>query len=202
MKRIIDIMASLFFLILFSPIIILTAIISFFVHGRKILFIQERIGRNCKKFNVIKFRTMTDERDQNGELLSDDDRQTSFGKFMRDYSLDELLQFINILKGDMSLVGPRPLMEKYIKNCNEIQLKRHDVRPGITGLAQVCGRNSISYDARFKYDLLYVKNARLLLDIRIIFMTVLVVLGRRNVTYNPEIERAYYPTAQHGMVTK
>ncbi|EDS71590.1 sugar transferase [Anaerofustis stercorihominis] len=171
-KRIIDFILSLCGIIILSPVLL---IVSFLVRvniGSPILFRQARPGLNGKIFMMYKFRTMTDERDENGELLDDGIRLTKFGKMLRSTSLDELPEMFNILKGDMSIVGPRPLLVKYLPLYNERQAHRHDVKPGLTGYAQVNGRNAISWEEKFELDIFYVNNASLLMDIFIFFKTI------------------------------
>ena len=170
-KRTFDIVAALGGLIVLFPIIIIVAILIRFKLGSPIFFKQERVGKDNKIFKMIKFRSMTDQKDSNGNLLSNEERLTSFGKKIRALSLDELPELLNILKGDMSLMGPRPLPTKYLPIYNQEQLKRHYVLPGLTGLAQVSGRNSISWTKRFELDVHYVENWSLLLDIKIFFLT-------------------------------
>lgn len=170
-KRTFDIVAALGGLIVLFPIIIIVAILIRFKLGSPIFFKQERVGKDNKIFKMIKFRSMTDQKDSNGNLLSNEERLTSFGKKIRALSLDELPELLNILKGDMSLIGPRPLPTKYLPIYNQEQLKRHYVLPGLTGLAQVSGRNSISWTKRFELDVHYVENWSLLLDIKIFFLT-------------------------------
>ena len=172
MKRLIDFIGSFLLIIVLFPIICLTALLISQKIGSPVLFKQERPGLNGETFFVKKFRSMTDERDENGELLSDDIRLTPFGKVIRKLSLDELPQLWNVLKGDMSFVGPRPLLVEYLPLYNERQAKRHNVRPGITGWAQVNGRNAISWDEKFKLDVWYVENQSFWLDMKILFMTV------------------------------
>lgn len=172
MKRIIDTIVSLSMLIVLSWIILIVAFLVRTKLGSPIIFTQPRPGRNGKVFNVYKFRTMTDERDHNGELLPDSIRLTKFGQLLRKLSLDELPQLFNVLKGDMSFVGPRPLLVEYLPLYNERQAHRHDVRPGITGWAQVNGRNAISWEQKFEYDVWYVENHSLLLDFKILLLTV------------------------------
>lgn len=172
MKRLVDFIGSFLLLILLFPIICIAAFLIRQKIGSPILFKQERPGLHGKSFFVYKFRSMTDERDENGELLSDDLRLTSFGKVIRKLSLDELPQLWNVLKGDMSFVGPRPLLVEYLRLYNERQAKRHNIRPGITGWAQVNGRNAISWEEKFELDVWYVENRSFWLDIKILFMTV------------------------------
>lgn len=185
-KRLIDFFASLVVLIVFSPFIILIALILAYVNKGKPFFFQQRPGKDEKPIYIIKFKSMTDERDADGKLLPDVQRMTKAGAFVRKYSLDELPQFINVLKGDMSMVGPRPLLYKYIPLYSEEQKKRHLVRPGITGWAQVNGRNSISWTEKFKLDVYYVQHLSFMLDIKILFLTVLKVLKREGVNQTDE----------------
>lgn len=181
-KRLLDFMVAFVALICLSPIIIGVAIWLHFANkGAGAFFVQERPGKNEKIFKVIKFKTMTDERDANGNLLSDADRLTPVGKVVRSLSLDELPQLINVLIGDMSLVGPRPLLVKYLPLYNDEQKRRHEVRPGITGWAQVHGRNLLKLSKKFEYDVWYVDHVSFLLDLRIIFMTVLNVVSRKDI---------------------
>ncbi|RSK33782.1 sugar transferase [Bhargavaea beijingensis] len=175
LKRMFDATVSLVALIGLFPIILLTALLIRVKLGSPVIFKQQRPGLMAKPFNVFKFRTMTDERDESGELLSDKVRLTSFGKFIRKLSLDELPQLWNVFRGDMSFVGPRPLLMEYLPLYNEHQARRHEVRPGITGWAQVNGRNAISWEQKFDYDVWYVDNQSFWLDIKILFMTVLKV---------------------------
>lgn len=186
-KRAIDIVASGGALIVFSPIIGCTALWLHFANkGAGAFFLQERPGKNAGIFKVIKFKTMTDERDETGKLLPDNKRLTRVGRFVRSTSLDELPQLLNVLKGDMSLIGPRPLMVKYLSLYNHEQARRHEVRPGITGWAQVNGRNNISWKKKFEYDIYYVDNMSFLLDCRIIVKTVLKVVKRSGISKDGE----------------
>lgn len=185
-KRLTDIVISLILLLIFSPIIIFAAVVLYFQNKGKILFIQDRPGKNEVIFKILKFKTMTDERDSNGILLPDNLRITALGQLIRKLSIDELPQLINVLKGDMSLIGPRPLLVRYLPLYNDQQRKRHLVRPGITGLAQVMGRNSLSWKEKFEYDCSYVENLSFALDIRIAFLTVLKVLKREGVNQSDE----------------
>lgn len=180
-KRGIDFFGALVALVLLSPVFCVLCILVRIKLGSPVLFKQKRPGKNGKVFTLYKFRTMTDECDENGELLPDEVRLTKFGKLMRSLSLDELPEFINILKGDMSFVGPRPLLVEYLELYNERQAMRHNVRPGLTGLAQANGRNLLTWEDRFEYDVEYVENLSLLLDIKIIFKTVLGVVKREGI---------------------
>lgn len=180
-KRGIDFLGALVALVLLSPVFCVLCILVRIKLGSPVLFKQKRPGKNGKVFILYKFRTMTDERDENGELLPDEVRLTKFGKLMRSLSLDELPEFINILKGDMSFVGPRPLLVEYLELYSERQAMRHNVRPGLTGLAQANGRNLLTWEDRFEYDVNYVENLSFLLDIKIIFKTVLGVVKREGI---------------------
>ncbi|HEG3102609.1 TPA: undecaprenyl phosphate N,N'-diacetylbacillosamine 1-phosphate transferase [Campylobacter coli] len=180
-KRIFDFVLALFLLVLFSPLILITALLLKITQG-SVIFTQNRPGLNEKIFKIYKFKTMSDERDEKGELLSDELRLKAFGKIVRSLSLDELLQLFNVLKGDMSFVGPRPLLVEYLPLYNEEQKLRHKVRPGITGWAQVNGRNAVSWQKKFELDVYYVKNISFLLDLKIMFLTALKVLKRSGVS--------------------
>ena len=181
-KRLVDVILSIFSLIVLSPILLVVAILVRIKLGKPIIFKQERPGKNEKIFCLYKFRTMTDEKDEEGNLKPDNVRLTSFGKKLRSTSLDELPELFNILKGHMSIVGPRPLLPKYLPLYNERQKHRHDVRPGFTGLAQVMGRNTISWDEKFEWDVFYVHNISLILDIRIILKTVGIVIKKEGIS--------------------
>ncbi len=180
-KRIFDLCLTVPAVIVLSPVMGVTAILVAVKLGRPVLFVQERPGYKEQIFKMYKFRSMTDERDGNGELLPPDDRLTPFGKKLRSTSLDELPELLNVIKGDMSLVGPRPLLIRYLPRYNERQRKRHDVKPGITGLAQVNGRNSISWEEKFEYDVQYVENFSLKEDLHILFATVFKVFRREGI---------------------
>ena len=181
-KRLIDFLLSLLGIILLSPILlILTALGAVKMKGNP-FFTQKRPGKNEKIFKLIKFRTMTNEKDQNGELLPDEDRLIPYGKFLRSTSLDELPELFNILKGDMAIVGPRPLLVKYLPWYTEEQRHRHDVRPGLTGYAQAHGRNAVSWDDKFKMDLDYIRNITFTGDIRILLDTVRAVLKHEGIS--------------------
>lgn len=177
-KRFIDIIISGVGLIILSPVLLILCILVRAKLGSPVLFTQERPGKDEKIFKLYKFRSMTDERDENGELLPDEVRLTRFGKLLRSTSLDELPELLNILKGDMSLIGPRPLLVRYLPYYTEEERHRHDVRPGLTGLAQVNGRNALGWEGRFSYDLQYVKNLSFGMDIKVLGMTVGKVLKR------------------------
>ena len=181
-KRLLDILLSLIGFILLCWLYLILFILVRVKLGSPVLFRQQRPGKNEKIFTLYKFRTMTDARDENGNLLPDEVRLTAFGKMLRSTSLDELPELFNILKGDMSLIGPRPLLVKYLPLYNEEQKHRHDVRPGLTGLAQVNGRNAISWEKKFEYDVEYVRNLSFLLDCRILLQTVKAVVQREGIS--------------------
>ena len=180
-KRIMDICGSLAGLIILSPILLVVAIIVRLTMGSPIIFTQIRPGLNQKPFKIMKFRSMKNAVDASGKPLSDEQRLTKFGEIMRSLSLDELPQLINILNGEMSIVGPRPLLFDFFPYYSEIEMRRHEVKPGITGLAQVNGRNNLNWDDRLKMDIEYVDNWSIPLDIKIIFKTILVVIKRDGV---------------------
>lgn len=181
-KRLLDIFLSGIALILLSPVLLVVAILVRTKLGSPVLFKQERPGKDEKIFTLYKFRTMTSERDDNGELLPDEVRLTPFGKMLRSTSLDELPELINIFKGEMSIVGPRPLLVKYLPLYNDEQKHRHDVRPGLTGLAQINGRNAITWEQKFEYDVEYVNNLSFALDCKIFWGTVSAVLKREGIS--------------------
>ena len=182
-KRFFDIIISFTALICLSPLFIIVTIWLHFANkGAGAFFLQERPGKNAKIFKIIKYKTMTDKRDANGNLLPDAERLTKVGRFVRSTSIDELPQLINVLKGDMSLIGPRPLLIEYLPLYSATQARRHEVRPGITGWAQVNGRNAISWQKRFELDVWYVDNLSLLTDIKIILITIKKVLYRSNIS--------------------
>ncbi|WP_419876415.1 sugar transferase [Candidatus Pristimantibacillus sp. PTI5] len=182
MKRMFDLIISCLLLLVLSPVIAMTAILVRFKLGSPILFKQQRPGLHGVPFYVYKFRTMTSEKDSLGNLLPDHLRLTAFGSLMRKFSLDELLQLVNVIKGELSLIGPRPLLMEYLPLYNEQQAKRHLVRPGITGWAQIHGRNAVSWEARFEHDVWYVENQSFLLDIKILLLTVKKVLKSEGVS--------------------
>ncbi|WP_343224466.1 sugar transferase [Paenibacillus sp. ACRRX] len=185
MKRCFDITVASILLLLLSPIMLLTALFVRIRIGNPIWFLQERPGKEMKSFHLYKFRTMTDARDSNGDLLPDESRLTKAGIFLRRLSLDELPQLINVLKGDMSLVGPRPLLVRYNPYYTSKELTRFKVRPGITGLAQISGRNMLSWEERFELDAHYVEHWSFLVDIRILWLTVIHVFARKDVAIYP-----------------
>ncbi|MGN7938757.1 sugar transferase [Virgibacillus sp. 6R] len=181
-KRPMDFILSLIAIILLSPVFVIVAILVRIKLGSPVLFKQRRPGLNEKIFMMYKFRTMTDERDETGELLPDEVRLTKFGKFLRSTSLDELPELFNILKGDMSIIGPRPLLVQYLTLYNNHQKRRHEVRPGLSGLAQVSGRNAISWEEKFNLDIEYVDNVSFKGDWKIIFMTIMKVFVREGIS--------------------
>lgn len=185
-KRILDFVLSFILLVVLAPLIVLVGVLLKAVLGA-VLFKQERPGLNERIFTLYKFKTMSDERDENGALKADEFRLKPFGKLVRSLSLDELPQLFNVLKGDMSLVGPRPLLVKYLPLYNERQKHRHDVRPGITGWAQVNGRNNISWAQKFEYDVYYVEHCSFLFDLKILWLTLLRVVQRSGVSKNGSV---------------
>ncbi len=184
-KRIVDILIALMGLLLLSPIFILVTIGLYIANQGKPFFFQKRPGRNERIFSIIKFKTMNDKKDSEGNLLPDADRLTTIGGFVRKTSLDEIPQLINVLKGDMSLIGPRPLLISYLELYDDFEKQRHLVRPGITGWAQVNGRNAISWTKKFELDVYYVKNISFLLDCKIVFLTVKNVLSSKDISIVP-----------------
>lgn len=182
LKREFDIIISLLGLIITLPLIIIACILLSFLYKRfNPFFVQSRPGKDGKLFNVIKFKTMSDKKDLNGHLLPDKDRITPIGKFIRATSIDEIPQLFNVLKGDMSLIGPRPLLVEYLPLYSKEQLRRHEVRPGITGWAQVNGRNAISWQQKFEYDVWYIDNISFFLDMKILFLTLKKVIKRSDI---------------------
>lgn len=182
LKSLFDFITALVGLIVLSPLFILVTVSLFFANQGKPFFFQIRPGKNEKIFKIIKFKTMNDKKDSDGNLLPDADRLTKIGNFVRKTSLDEIPQLINVLKGDMSLIGPRPLLPEYLPLYNESQRRRHEVKPGITGWAQVNGRNAISWKQKFEYDVWYVENVSFLLDCKIVFLTIKKVFKREGIT--------------------
>ena len=186
MKRLMDILGAMAGLLLLAPVIVLLSLLVRIKLGSPVLFRQTRPGRAGQAFQMAKFRTMTDARDANGELLPDAERLTGFGQFLRSSSLDELPELWNVLKGDMSLVGPRPLLMEYLPLYTERQARRHVVRPGITGWAQINGRNALTWEEKFELDVWYIENRTLWLDIKIIFLTVWKVVKRDDINQDGE----------------
>jgi lipopolysaccharide/colanic/teichoic acid biosynthesis glycosyltransferase len=191
-KRVIDIFLSGFALLILSPLFILLAIMVRVKLGSPVFFKQQRPGKNEKVFTMYKFRTMTDEKDEEGNLLPDEKRLTRFGKFLRATSLDELPEIWNIFKGDMSIVGPRPLLVQYLPLYNEFQKRRHEVKPGLTGHAQVSGRNAISWDEKFKKDIEYIDNISFWLDVKIFFKTIKKVLKKDDISQEGQATMEYF----------
>ena len=181
-KRLLDIVISLCGIIVLSPVYLILAVLVRTKLGTPVIFKQERPGKDEKIFHLYKFRSMTEERDENGNLLPDEVRLTPFGKKLRSTSLDELPELLNILKGEMSIIGPRPLLVRYLPRYNEFQRHRHDVRPGLTGLAQINGRNAITWEKKFEYDVEYVNRLSFALDVRIFMDTVRAVLKREGIS--------------------
>ena len=186
-KPLFDRLLALILILVFLPIMIIVALLIYLWDGRPIIFTQPRPGLNGKIFNIFKFRTMTNEKDEDGNFLSDEKRLKGIGKFIRSTSLDELPQLLNVLKGDMSFIGPRPLLVEYLPLYNKRQKKRHDVKPGITGWAQVNGRNAISWEEKFEYDVWYVENQSFWLDFKILWLTFLKVVKRDGISSNTSV---------------
>lgn len=186
-KRFFDFFSALILLIVFAPILMGLIFISWRVLKRPVFFIQERIGYQEIPFKLLKFRTMKNDRDENGNLLPDEVRLTTYGTFLRKYSLDELPTLINVLKGDMSLVGPRPLLPEYLPHYTPEQRQRHLVKPGITGLAQVKGRNTLSWEDKFAYDIAYVNHHNLWVDLKILFLTISTVFFAKNINHQGHV---------------
>ena len=191
-KRLLDITISLIALIFLLPLMLLIYLLVIINLGSPAFFLQERVGKDNKIFKMIKFRTMKNSIDKNGNLLSDNERVTKFGSFLRSFSLDELPELINILKGDMSLVGPRALLVQYLGLYNDEQIRRHEVLPGLTGWAQINGRNSITWSEKFKLDVWYVDNWSLWLDIKIFFLTFWKVVKREGINQSESVTMEYF----------
>jgi undecaprenyl phosphate N,N'-diacetylbacillosamine 1-phosphate transferase len=187
LKYVLDFILALLSLTLISPLFLLLTIILFFGNKGNAFFLQKRPGKNAQLFNVIKFKTMTDACDKNGRLLPDSQRFTKIGKFIRALSIDEIPQLFNVLKGDMSLVGPRPLLVKYLPLYSKQQSRRHEVRPGITGWAQINGRNAISWPEKFECDIYYVDNLSFVLDMKIILLTVKKIFIKEGINSGPDV---------------
>ena len=190
-KRLLDILISLTFIVLFSWLYLILVILVRIKLGSPVLFCQERPGYNEKIFTLYKFRTMTDKRDEKGNLLPDSERLTKFGSMLRSTSLDELPEMFNILKGDMSLIGPRPLLVEYLPYYTEEERLRHSVRPGLTGLAQVSGRNYLAWDKRLAKDVEYVNHISFIMDVRIIIKTIMVVFKKEDVSVDTNVVEGY-----------
>ena len=185
-KRLIDILVSLILLIVLSPIILIITLVLLYANEGKPFFYQDRPGYRERKIRIVKFKSMNDKKDSGGKLLPDNERITAMGKFIRSTSLDELPQLLNVLKGDMSLIGPRPLLFKYLPLYSETQRRRHELKPGITGLAQVNGRNAISWAKKFEYDVYYVDHLSSGLDLKILFKTIQKIVTRDGVNQSKE----------------
>ncbi|MFD2098863.1 sugar transferase [Flagellimonas iocasae] len=197
-KRILDFILSLVGFVILLPVFILLYVILLFVNKGNPLFFQRRPGKNEKVFSIMKFKSMTDERDANGELLPNDMRLTKFGTFIRKTSLDEIPQLINVIKGDMSLIGPRPLRVHYIAYYSERERTRHSVRPGITGLAQVSGRNALNWDDKLELDAKYVENLSFVNDVKILFLTFVKLFNSSNTVTNAELRALDYYRVKQG----
>ena len=191
-KRLLDIVISATALILLSPFMLIIYLLVRINLGGPAFFLQERVGKDNKIFKMIKFRTMKNSTDKDGNLLSDNERLTKFGRFLRSFSIDELPELINILKGDMSLVGPRALLVQYLEHYNSEQIRRHEVLPGLTGWAQINGRNSITWCEKFKLDVWYVDNWSLWLDIKILFLTFWKVFKREGINQSETVTMEYF----------
>jgi lipopolysaccharide/colanic/teichoic acid biosynthesis glycosyltransferase len=185
-KLILDKLLSIIILICLSPLFLIIILLLFFFNKKNVFFVQKRPGKNEKIFNLIKFKTMTDETDINGKLLPDKQRLTKIGNFIRSTSIDEIPQILNVLKGDMSFIGPRPLLVRYLPLYDETQKRRHNIKPGITGWAQINGRNAISWEEKFKFDVWYVENFSFLLDIKIFWLTFVKVFKRDGINLSTE----------------
>lgn len=197
-KRFLDIFLSGMALIILSPVLLVTAILVRVKLGSPVLFCQERPGKDEKIFKLHKFRSMSDARDENGELLPDEERLGRFGRWLRSTSADELPELFDIFRGKMSIVGPRPLLVKYLPYYTETERHRHDVRPGLTGLAQINGRNCVSWEEKFSYDLQYVSTVSLLGDIKILLRTVIVALSHSGIKLNAQEDFDVYRSREHG----
>lgn len=191
-KRLLDIGISSIVLFFLSPFMLIIYLLVKINLGGPVFFVQERVGKDNKIFKMIKFRTMKDSRDKNGNLLDDNERVTKLGSFLRSFSLDELPELINIIKGDMSLVGPRALLVQYLECYNKDQIRRHEVLPGLTGWAQINGRNSITWSEKFKLDVWYVDNWSLWLDIKIFFLTFWKVVKREGINQSETVTMEYF----------
>ena len=198
-KRLLDFTLSFLALIILSPVLLVTALLVRIKLGSPIIFHQERPGKSEKIFRLYKFRSMTEKCDENGNLLPDDQRLTRFGQILRSTSLDELPELLNILRGDMSIVGPRPLLVKYLPLYNEEQKHRHDVRPGLTGWAQANGRNAISWEEKFKLDVWYVQHISCWVDVKVIFMTVKKVFCRDGISSETSVTMEEFSGTKESM---
>jgi lipopolysaccharide/colanic/teichoic acid biosynthesis glycosyltransferase len=197
-KRMIDFILSIVALVVFFPLLIIVSILVYIKLGSPIFFTQDRVGKNGNIFKMIKFRSMVNSKDKNGELLADGKRLTRFGRVLRNTSIDELPELMNIIKGDMSLVGPRPLLVEYITRYSKRQFRRHEVFPGLTGWAQINGRNIISWEKKFELDVWYVENWSILLDIKIIFLTFSKVFKKSGINQDDNITMEEFMGNKHG----
>lgn len=186
-KRIFDIIISLIILIISSPILVITSVVLIIINKGSCFFTQDRPGKDEKIIKLYKFKTMNDQKDGKGNYLPDEDRLSKIGRIIRRLSVDELPQLVNVIKGDISLIGPRPLLMEYLPLYNESQKRRHNVKPGITGWAQVNGRNAISWERKFEYDVWYVDNVSFMLDMRILFLTIIKVLKREGINSSTSV---------------
>jgi lipopolysaccharide/colanic/teichoic acid biosynthesis glycosyltransferase len=187
LKTTLDFLVALILLIVCGPLLLIISLMVYMKFGKPIFFTQERPGYKNKIFKIFKFRTMHNIKDSKGNLIADNLRSDNFGNWLRSTSIDELPEIINVIKGDMSFVGPRPLLVDYINYYNNQEIKRHNTKPGITGLAQINGRNSISWEEKFKYDIFYIENLSFFLDLKILFITIFKVLKKRNINRNDSI---------------
>ena len=201
-KRFLDVFLSTGALIVFSPIIAITAILVRIKHGSPVVYVQERPGKDEKIFKIYKFRTMTNETNENGELLPDEKRLTKLGKVLRSSSIDEILELVNIIKGDMAIIGPRPLLVRYLDRYNEEQHHRHDVRPGLTGYAQAHGRNNVSWEDKFAMDVWYTRNLTFLNDVKIILDTIRTVFKREGISYETSATMEEFMGTPDGLKAK
>lgn len=195
-KRVFDFTVSLIGILILSPIFLIVSILLFFANSGKPFFFQRRPGKNERIFLLVKFKTMNDKRDKEGNLLPDEKRLTSLGKFVRKTSLDEIPQLINVLKGDMSLIGPRPLLVDYLPLYNTFQKRRHEVKPGITGWAQVNGRNAIGWEQKFEFDVWYVDHISLMLDIKILWLTITKVFKSEGISQQGHATMPFFKGSQ------
>lgn len=192
LKRVFDMCVSTIGLILLFPFLVVMGVLVMVKLGKPVFFIQDRVGKDNKLFKMIKFRSMLDRYDEKGKFISDNDRLTDFGRLLRATSVDELPELINVLKGDMSLVGPRPLLVQYLPYYSREQLRRHEVRPGITGWAQINGRNAISWGEKFKHDVWYIDNWSLWLDLKILFLTAKKVVIKEGINQDDKVTMEYF----------
>ncbi len=199
-KRLLDLFLSIVGFVVLFPVFVLVWFVLLFVNNGKPFFLQPRPGKNEKVFKILKFKTMTDKKDENGKLLPDELRVTKFGTFLRKSSLDEIPQLLSIIIGDMSLVGPRPLRVRYLPYFTEEEQIRHTVKPGVTGLAQISGRNNLDWDTRLQKDIEYVQNLSLMLDIQIIFKTAMKVIARKDVALDSESGMPDFDTYRQGLM--